>query len=64
MALLFCGSSISGAFGSLIASGILSSLDGTLGFSAWRSEPQHPCFQKSTRSDFSAAGGSSLWRAL
>jgi MFS family permease len=36
MALLFCGSSISGAFGSLIASGILSSLDGTLGFSAWR----------------------------
>jgi MFS family permease len=36
MALLFCGSSISGAFGSLIASGILSSLDGKLGFSAWR----------------------------
>ncbi|KAG2122684.1 MFS general substrate transporter [Suillus cothurnatus] len=35
-ALLYCGNSISNAFGSLIASGILGSLDGTLGFSAWR----------------------------
>ncbi|KAG2040030.1 MFS general substrate transporter [Suillus americanus] len=35
-AFLFCGSSISNAFGALIASGILGSLDGTLGFSAWR----------------------------
>ncbi|KAG2139908.1 MFS general substrate transporter [Suillus cothurnatus] len=35
-ALLHCGSSISNAFGALIASGILGSLDGTLGFSAWR----------------------------
>ncbi|KAG1877317.1 MFS general substrate transporter [Suillus subluteus] len=35
-AVLFCGSSISNAFGALIASGILGSLDGTLGFSAWR----------------------------
>jgi MFS family permease len=35
-ALLFCGTSVSHAFGSLIASGILRSLDGTLGFTAWR----------------------------
>ncbi|KAG1817153.1 MFS general substrate transporter [Suillus subaureus] len=35
-ALLFCGNSISNAFGALIASGILGSLDGTLGFTAWR----------------------------
>jgi len=63
-ALLYCGNSISNAFGSLIASGILGSLDGTLGFSAWRSELKCPCFQKTNCSDFSAAGGSSLWRAL
>ncbi|KAG2062579.1 MFS general substrate transporter, partial [Suillus decipiens] len=35
-ALLTCGSSISNAFSALIASGILASLDGTLGFTAWR----------------------------
>ncbi|KAG1743055.1 MFS general substrate transporter [Suillus lakei] len=35
-AILFCGASISNAFGALIASGILGSLDGTLGFTAWR----------------------------
>ncbi|KAG1877315.1 major facilitator superfamily domain-containing protein [Suillus subluteus] len=35
-ALLFCGNSVSNAFGALIASGILGSLDGTLGFTAWR----------------------------
>ncbi|KAG2065552.1 MFS general substrate transporter [Suillus decipiens] len=34
--LLFCGSSVSNAFGALIASGILGSLDGALGFTAWR----------------------------
>ncbi|KAG2049772.1 MFS general substrate transporter [Suillus hirtellus] len=35
-AFLFCGTSISYAFGALIASGILASLDGVLGFTAWR----------------------------
>ncbi|KAH7930095.1 MFS general substrate transporter [Leucogyrophana mollusca] len=35
-ALLTCGSSVSNAFGSLIASGILGSMDGKLGFAAWR----------------------------
>ncbi|KAG1877331.1 MFS general substrate transporter [Suillus subluteus] len=35
-ALLYCGNSVSNAFGALIASGILGSLDGTLGFTAWR----------------------------
>ncbi|KIK49028.1 hypothetical protein CY34DRAFT_431408 [Suillus luteus UH-Slu-Lm8-n1] len=35
-ALLYCGNSISNAFGALIASGILGGLDGTLGFTAWR----------------------------
>jgi predicted MFS family arabinose efflux permease len=35
-ALLSCGASISNAFGALFASGILGSLDGTLGFTAWR----------------------------
>ncbi|KAG1770078.1 MFS general substrate transporter [Suillus occidentalis] len=35
-ALLTCGSSISNAFSALIASGVLASLDGTLGFTAWR----------------------------
>ncbi|KAG2049774.1 MFS general substrate transporter [Suillus hirtellus] len=33
---LFCGNSISNAFSALIASGILASLDGVLGFTAWR----------------------------
>ncbi|PFH46166.1 hypothetical protein AMATHDRAFT_183813 [Amanita thiersii Skay4041] len=36
MALLFSGSVISNAFGSLIASGILTVMDGRLGFAAWR----------------------------
>ncbi|KAH7887787.1 MFS general substrate transporter [Phlebopus sp. FC_14] len=36
MALLTCGSSVSNAFGSLIASGILALMDGKLGFAAWR----------------------------
>ncbi|KAG2144501.1 MFS general substrate transporter [Suillus clintonianus] len=35
-ALLSCGASISNAFGALFASGILGSLDGALGFTAWR----------------------------
>ncbi|KIK49030.1 hypothetical protein CY34DRAFT_70349, partial [Suillus luteus UH-Slu-Lm8-n1] len=35
-ALFYCGSSISNAFGALIASGILGGLDGKLGFTAWR----------------------------
>lgn len=35
-ALLTCGSSVSNAFSTLIASGILAGLDGTLGFTAWR----------------------------
>ncbi|KAG2358965.1 MFS general substrate transporter [Suillus spraguei] len=35
-ALLSCGGSISNAFGALFASGIVGSLDGTLGFTAWR----------------------------
>ncbi|KAG2352673.1 MFS general substrate transporter [Suillus spraguei] len=35
-ALLACGGSISNAFSALIASGILASLDGTLGFAGWR----------------------------
>ncbi|KIK49027.1 hypothetical protein CY34DRAFT_797410 [Suillus luteus UH-Slu-Lm8-n1] len=35
-ALLACGASISNAFGALFASGILGSLDGTLGFAGWR----------------------------
>ncbi|KAG2147848.1 MFS general substrate transporter [Suillus bovinus] len=33
---LFCGTSVSYAFSALIASGILGSLDGVLGFTAWR----------------------------
>ncbi|KAF8558924.1 MFS general substrate transporter [Imleria badia] len=36
IAILTCGSSISNAFGSLIASGLLSVMDGTLGVPAWR----------------------------
>ncbi|KAJ7047417.1 MFS general substrate transporter [Mycena alexandri] len=35
-ALLSCGSLISNAFGSLIASGILDSMEGRLGYAAWR----------------------------
>ncbi|KAG6919394.1 hypothetical protein DXG01_006277 [Tephrocybe rancida] len=35
-ALLYCGNLISNAFGSLIASGILDTMDGVLGFTAWR----------------------------
>ncbi|KAG1770228.1 MFS general substrate transporter [Suillus occidentalis] len=35
-ALFYCGSSVSNAFGALIASGILGGLDGKLGFTAWR----------------------------
>ncbi|KIY63519.1 sugar transporter [Cylindrobasidium torrendii FP15055 ss-10] len=35
-ALLFCGNIISNAFGSLIASGILSNMEGKLGHRAWR----------------------------
>ncbi|KAG6861000.1 hypothetical protein C0995_005020 [Termitomyces sp. Mi166 len=35
-ALLFCGNLASNAFGSLIASGILDTMDGVLGFTAWR----------------------------
>ncbi|KAG2042426.1 MFS general substrate transporter [Suillus americanus] len=35
-ALLCCGSPVGNFFGALIASGILGSLDGTLGFTAWR----------------------------
>ena len=35
-ALLSCGSLISNAFGSLIASGILDGMDGKLGRAAWR----------------------------
>ncbi|KAI4520838.1 MFS general substrate transporter, partial [Schizophyllum commune Loenen D] len=36
MALLYCGSIISNAFGALMASGILSGMDGALGHAAWR----------------------------
>jgi MFS family permease len=36
-AILSCGLLISNAFGSLIASGILSGMQGKLGFTAWRS---------------------------
>ncbi|KAG2110524.1 MFS general substrate transporter [Suillus discolor] len=35
-AFLYCGLSVSYAFSALIASGILASLDGVLGFTAWR----------------------------
>ncbi|KAG1776637.1 MFS general substrate transporter [Suillus placidus] len=35
-ALLWCGSSVSNACGALVASGILGSLDGALGFTGWR----------------------------
>ncbi|KAG1793181.1 MFS general substrate transporter [Suillus plorans] len=35
-AFLFCGTFVSYAFSALIASGILASLDGVLGFTAWR----------------------------
>ncbi|KAG1878759.1 MFS general substrate transporter [Suillus tomentosus] len=35
-AFLFCGTFVSYAFSALIASGILASLDGALGFTAWR----------------------------
>ncbi|KAG1726535.1 MFS general substrate transporter [Suillus paluster] len=35
-ALLACGGQVSNAFGALMASGILSGLDGTLGFTGWR----------------------------
>ncbi|KAF9075884.1 MFS general substrate transporter [Rhodocollybia butyracea] len=35
-AILYCGNLISNAFGSLIASGILSGMQGTLGHAAWR----------------------------
>ncbi|KIJ70006.1 hypothetical protein HYDPIDRAFT_104680 [Hydnomerulius pinastri MD-312] len=36
MAILTCGSSVSNAFGSLIASGILAVMDGKFGYAAWR----------------------------
>jgi len=36
MALLLCGNLLSNAFGSLIASAILSLMEGKLGYSAWR----------------------------
>jgi MFS family permease len=35
-ALLYCGNIISNAFGALMASGILSNMDGKLGHAAWR----------------------------
>lgn len=35
-AMLACGNLISNAFGSLLASGILSGMDGKLGHAAWR----------------------------
>ncbi|THV08609.1 MFS general substrate transporter [Dendrothele bispora CBS 962.96] len=35
-AILYCGNLISNAFGALMASGILSGMDGTLGHAAWR----------------------------
>ena len=38
-ALLSCGSLISNAFGSLLASGILDGMEGKLGHAAWRSVP-------------------------
>jgi len=36
MALLSCGSLLSNAFGSLIASGILDAMEGVRGYAAWR----------------------------
>lgn len=36
MAILYCGSIISNAFGALMASGILSGMNGKLGHAAWR----------------------------
>src|SRR4051812_15788742 len=36
MAIFYSGSLLSGAFGSLIAAGILSGLDGAMGMSSWR----------------------------
>ncbi|TRM65356.1 major facilitator superfamily domain-containing protein [Schizophyllum amplum] len=36
MAILYCGSIISNAFGALMASGILSGMDGAFGHAAWR----------------------------
>ena len=36
IALLYCGNIISNAFGSLMASGILSGMNGKLGHAAWR----------------------------
>jgi MFS family permease len=36
MSIFYSGSLIAGAFGSLIAGGILGGLDGTYGLSAWR----------------------------
>ena len=40
MALFLCGNLLSNAFGSLIASAILSQMEGKLGYSAWRYD--HP----------------------
>ncbi|KDQ09010.1 hypothetical protein BOTBODRAFT_179347 [Botryobasidium botryosum FD-172 SS1] len=36
MAILFCGSMISNAFGGLLAAGILDTMEGKLGYAAWR----------------------------
>ena len=36
IAILSCGGMLSNAFGSLIASGILSDMEGVLGHAAWR----------------------------
>jgi MFS family permease len=45
MSIFYAGSLISGAFGNLLAAGILSGLDGKLGYASWRWwVSQHGCF--------------------
>jgi len=63
-ALFDCGNSISYAFSTLAASGILAGLDGTLGVPAWRSEAIFASSKDWNWTDLTARGGSSSWRAL
>jgi hypothetical protein len=60
MAILFCGSLISNAFGSLFASAILDVMDGILGYAAWRLVSLILTDPDASRR---ITGGCSLWKA-
>ena len=62
-ALLSCGSLISNAFGSLIASGILDGMQDKLGHAAWRCVSEFRSYQKCAADSFCLVDGCSSSRA-